>query len=112
MIPRAGVRLPDTLQSQDGQAPATIAAVPDRVDANRGARIRAPHPFLPFAAEDVEQSIPRRFDQQVRAYGDRVAMQSDQGSVSVQQRRAALLVVVSIYLTVRDSSEWWRILTR
>ena len=56
--------------------------MPDGVDANRTARIRPPYPFLPFAAGDVEQSIPRRFEQQVRTHGDRVAIQSDQGSVS------------------------------
>ena len=28
---------------------------------------RPQHPFAPFAEEDVEQSIPQRFEQQVRA---------------------------------------------
>jgi amino acid adenylation domain-containing protein len=33
--------------------------------------------FIPFEDQDIEQSIPQRFEQQVRAYGDRLAIKSD-----------------------------------
>lgn len=48
---------------------------------SRNARIRPLQPFTPFPAEQVEQSITQRFDQQVRAHGDRLAVQGDRGSV-------------------------------
>lgn len=45
---------------------------------------RVPDPpdggFRPFRDEDVEQSIPRRFQQQVRAFGDRLAIRWAGGS--------------------------------
>jgi hypothetical protein len=44
--------------------------------------IRPPHPFTPFAADDIERSIPERFDQQVRVHRGRVAIQSDRESMS------------------------------
>jgi hypothetical protein len=36
--------------------------------------------FRPFADGEVEQSIPQRFEQQVRAHGDRLAVRWDGGS--------------------------------
>ena len=36
--------------------------------------------FRPFRDEDIEQSIPRRFEQQVRAFGDRPAIRWPGGS--------------------------------
>ena len=36
--------------------------------------------FRPFADEAIEQSIPRRFEQQVRAFGDRLALRWPEGS--------------------------------
>ena len=36
--------------------------------------IRPTGDFKPFANEEIEQSIPQRFEQQVRAYSDRVAL--------------------------------------
>ena len=36
--------------------------------------------FLPFEDGEVEQSIPQRFEQQVRAHGDRLAVKWDRGS--------------------------------
>jgi amino acid adenylation domain-containing protein len=36
--------------------------------------------FLPFEDGEVEQSIPQRFEQQVRAYGDHLAVKWDRGS--------------------------------
>ena len=37
-------------------------------------------PFRPFGDEEVEQSIPQRFEQQVRAFGDRLAIRWFGGS--------------------------------
>ena len=39
--------------------------------------IRPTGDFKVFANEEIEQSIPQRFEQQVRAYGDRVAIKSE-----------------------------------
>ncbi len=39
--------------------------------------VRATGDFQAFANIEIEQSIPQRFEQQVRAYGDRVAIKSD-----------------------------------
>ena len=39
--------------------------------------IRPTGDFKPFASEEIEQSIPQRFEQQVRAYSDRVALKSE-----------------------------------
>ena len=36
--------------------------------------------FNPFKDEEIEQSIPQRFEQQVRAYGDHLAIRSDRES--------------------------------
>lgn len=48
----------------------------------RNPRIRPLDPFTPFAEEHIEQSIPRRFEQQVQVRGEEVAIHSDHGSVS------------------------------
>ena len=45
-------------------------------------RIKPVHPFTPFRDEEIEQSIPERFEQQVRAYGHRLAIKSDEASLS------------------------------
>jgi len=45
-------------------------------------RIKPVHPFTPFRDEDIEQSIPERFEKQVRAYGQRLAIKSDEASLS------------------------------
>ncbi|UCE20068.1 MAG: non-ribosomal peptide synthetase [Gemmatimonadota bacterium] len=39
-------------------------------------RIRPTNPFIQFKKEEVEQSIPTRFEQQVRQYPDRMAIKS------------------------------------
>lgn len=39
--------------------------------------VRPTGDFKVFANEEIEQSIPQRFEQQVRAYGDRVAIKSE-----------------------------------
>ena len=45
---------------------------------------RIPHQpdgeFRPFADAEIEQSIPQRFEQQVRAFGDRLAIRWPGGS--------------------------------
>ena len=46
------------------------ASVPDRFAHPR-------NPFIPFDRRDIEQSIPRRFEQQVRLYPGRLAVQDN-----------------------------------
>ena len=41
--------------------------------------------FIEFDSEDVERSIPDRFELQVRRYPDRLAVETDQGSLSYQE---------------------------
>jgi amino acid adenylation domain-containing protein len=48
----------------------------------RNPQIRPPNPFTPFEKEHVEQSIPQRFEQQVRAHGAGLAIHADHGSAS------------------------------
>lgn len=48
-------------------------------------RIKAPHPFIPFKDEEVEQSIPERFEQQARAHGDRLAIKSAEKSFTFNE---------------------------
>ena len=48
----------------------------------RNPPIRPLDPFTPFAEEHIEQSIPQRFEQQVRTHGEGVAIHSDHGPES------------------------------
>jgi amino acid adenylation domain-containing protein len=41
-------------------------------------QIKPMNPFIQFKDEEVEQSIPERFEQQVRAHADRLAIKSDE----------------------------------
>lgn len=43
-------------------------------------KIKPPHPFIQFKDEEIEQSIPERFERQVRAHGDRLAIKSNEVS--------------------------------
>ncbi len=38
--------------------------------------------FVPFKNEEIEQSIPQRFEQQVRSHGDRLAIKTDQETLT------------------------------
>ncbi len=38
--------------------------------------------FAPFKNEEIEQSIPQRFEQQVRSHGDRLAIKTDQETLT------------------------------
>src|SRR5207247_10472454 len=42
--------------------------------------------FIPFAREEIEQSIPSRFEQQVRLYPDRLAVKTPQHSWTYDER--------------------------
>lgn len=42
--------------------------------------IEPPGDFRPFADDEIEQSVPQRFEQQVRAFGDGLAIRSDRVS--------------------------------
>ncbi|MGH7835563.1 MAG: amino acid adenylation domain-containing protein [Candidatus Binatia bacterium] len=43
-------------------------------------RIKPMFPSIPYRDSEVEQSIPERFEQQVRAHGERLAVKSDEAS--------------------------------
>jgi amino acid adenylation domain-containing protein len=45
-------------------------------------QIKPVNPFTRFRDEEIEQSIPERFEKQVRAYGHRLAIKSDEASFS------------------------------
>jgi amino acid adenylation domain-containing protein len=45
-----------------------------------GSAVRPANPFITFEPEEVEQSIPRRFEQQVARGPERVAVQSERGT--------------------------------
>ena len=48
------------------------------------------HPHVPFTDDEIEQSIPERFEQQVRAAGDRLAIKSPERSFTyVELNRTA-----------------------
>jgi non-ribosomal peptide synthetase component F len=53
------------------------------------ARIEALHPYTPFADEDVEQSIPERFERQVLAHPDRPAIDSPERSFTYDRLNRA-----------------------
>ncbi|MGH7854655.1 MAG: AMP-binding protein [Candidatus Binatia bacterium] len=38
--------------------------------------------FVPFTNEEIEQSIPQRFEQQVRSQGDRLAIKTDRETLT------------------------------
>jgi amino acid adenylation domain-containing protein len=47
------------------------------------------HPHIPFADDEIEQSIPERFEQQVRAAGDRLAIKSPERSFTYTELNQA-----------------------
>ena len=62
--------------------------------------------FIEFDREDVERSIPDRFEQQVRQYPDRLAVETDQGSLSYHElNRAANRVSHAILAQAYKSDE-------
>ena len=53
--------------------------------------------FIPFANEDIEQSIPERFEQMVRTYPDRLAIKSNNHELTYDElNKAANRVANSI----------------
>jgi len=42
----------------------------------RGCKVRPANPFLEFKKEEIEQSIPARFEEQVRKYPERTAVKT------------------------------------
>src|SRR4029077_20819363 len=59
-----------------------VMSEPNRIEPPR---IEAPHPYTRFADEEIEQSIPERFEQQVRAHPRRLAVRSPERSFTYQQ---------------------------
>ena len=47
-----------------------------------GARITPANPFSKFSRDDIEQSIPSRFQQIVKRYPSRIAVKVDQGAIT------------------------------
>src|SRR4029453_16699903 len=47
--------------------------------------VRVNHPFVEFAAKDIEQSISARLEQQVGLYPDRFAIRSRSGHLSYSE---------------------------
>jgi amino acid adenylation domain-containing protein len=62
--------------------PAAGSREPRGRRASHGAPIRPTPGFVPFAPEEIEQSIPRRFENQVEANRDRIAVKSRRFAVS------------------------------
>ena len=50
--------------------------------------IRPIYPYTPFTDRDIEQSIPERFEKQVRLYGDRLAIKSAENSLTYNDLNA------------------------
>ena len=57
-------------------------AAPRRRRGPHGASIRAVVGFVPFAKGEIEQSIPERFEQQVKAHAERIAVKSERDVVT------------------------------
>src|SRR5690349_18138206 len=62
--------------------------------------------FKGFANKEIEQSIPQRFEHQVRAYGDRVAIKSEQETFTFAAlNRAANRLAREILARREESAE-------
>ena len=51
--------------------------------------IRPIYPYTAFADQEIEQSIPERFEKQVRLYGERLAIKTAEGSFTYNDLNAA-----------------------
>jgi non-ribosomal peptide synthetase component F len=68
--------------------------------------IRPTNGFVCFKDEEIEQSIPQRFEQQVRAHGERVAIKSDRETYTFSSvNRTANRIARTIRSQRRDSVE-------
>jgi amino acid adenylation domain-containing protein len=56
------------------------------------------NPFLPFAKEEIEQSIPDRFEQQVARYPDRIAVRTSACTLTYSELNSAANRLASILL--------------
>src|SRR5262245_56215939 len=57
-------------------------------DLARRARVSPVYPYAPFPDEAIEQSIPERFEQQVRECGDRLAIVTEDGALTYRALNA------------------------
>ena len=77
-----------------------LQALPETLRRQQSIRAACVHPtgtFIPFAKEQIEQSIPARFEQQVRTYPHRLAIQTrDQAMTYAALNRAANRVAHAI----------------
>jgi non-ribosomal peptide synthetase component F len=58
-------------------------------------------PFVPFPPEAIEQSIPTRFEEQVKKNGQRTAIQSERGELSYENLNLAANRVARAILAAR-----------
>ena len=68
---------------------------------------RCYHPsgtFIRFEKEDLEQSIPSRFEQQVRSYPDRLAIKSNSDELTYHELNQAANRLARVTLAVSDDS--------
>lgn len=66
--------------------------------------VRPTAEFKVFANEEIEQSIPQRFEQQVRAYGDRVAIKSERETFTFASLNRTANRLAREILSRRDES--------
>ena len=63
--------------------------VPLKQQRNRGERVRPTNPFIEFKKEEIEQSIPERFEQMVRLYPDRIAVKTKDHALTYDELNKA-----------------------
>jgi amino acid adenylation domain-containing protein len=68
-------------------------------------RVSPSNPFLEFKKEDIEQSIPDRFEQQVRKYPDRLAVQGMRHTFTYDELNCAANRVAGALLAQRAGGE-------
>ncbi|MFQ5874601.1 MAG: amino acid adenylation domain-containing protein, partial [Dehalococcoidia bacterium] len=71
----------------------------------QGDRVRPTNPFVPFKKEEIEQSIPARFEQQVRSYPDRLAVKTRKHELTYEALDKAANRVARAILAQRGTGE-------
>ena len=66
-----------------------IADLPLMQQSHRGDRVRPTIPFIEFKKEEVEQSIPDRFEQMVHLYPNRLAVKTKEHALTYDELNKA-----------------------
>jgi len=66
-----------------------IADLPLMQQSYRGDRVRPTNPFIEFKKEEIEQSIPDRFEQMIRLYPDRIAVKTKDHALTYDELNKA-----------------------